>query len=145
MILDNDVQLWLYWLKTTTSVWSKVQMTCIMSSWCYGYRIISASLKSRMVYSSCTSICRLSLKKATNKCCSCKMLLCTLIIDANWCQQTFETNSVRGSVTSRKCFRRPTNVSYIPQIAFHMYIVCHKKGANLFLSVINGFYCRFHH
>ena len=32
---------------------------------------------------------------------------------ASWRSLTFETNSVRGSVTSRKCFRRPTNVSYI--------------------------------
>ena len=33
-----------------SSVWSEVQMTCIWSSWCHCYPIMSASAKSRMVY-----------------------------------------------------------------------------------------------
>ena len=35
---------------------------------------------------------------------------------------TFETKSVRGSVMLRKCFRRPTNVSYTQSITtFHIH------------------------
>ena len=36
------------------SVWSKVQIACIWFSWCHCHPIISASAKSRMVYSSGT-------------------------------------------------------------------------------------------
>ena len=44
--LSDEVLAWL-------SVWSKVQMTCIWSSWWWHYHpIISASAKSRMVYPS---------------------------------------------------------------------------------------------
>ena len=40
--LSDEVLVWL-------PVWSKVQMTCIWSSWCHCHPIISASVKSRMV------------------------------------------------------------------------------------------------
>ena len=43
--LSDEVLAWL-------SVWSEVQMTCIWSSWCHCHPIISASVKSRMVYPS---------------------------------------------------------------------------------------------
>jgi len=43
--LNDEVLAWL-------SVWSEVHMTCIWSSWCYCHPIISASVKSRMVYPS---------------------------------------------------------------------------------------------
>ena len=49
--LSDEVLAWL-------PVWSKVQMTCIWSSWCHCHPIISASVKSRMVYPSGTGLPR---------------------------------------------------------------------------------------
>jgi len=42
------------------SLWSKVQITCIWSSWCYCHIIIFALVKSRMVYPSGTILLELS-------------------------------------------------------------------------------------
>ena len=54
--LSDEVLAWL-------SVWSKVQMTCVRSSWCKCHPIISALVKSRMIYPSGTGLLRLSWKK----------------------------------------------------------------------------------
>ena len=49
------------------SVWSEVQMTCNWSSWCHRQPIISALVKSRMVYTSGTGLPRLYWKKAVKR------------------------------------------------------------------------------
>ena len=55
--LSYEVLAWL-------SVWSKVQMTCIWSSWCQCHPIISASEKSRMVCPSGTRLPCIVLEKS---------------------------------------------------------------------------------
>jgi len=60
--LSDEVLAWL-------SVWSKVQMTCIWSGWCHCHPVISASVKSRMVYPSGTGLPRWSWKKAVKRLC----------------------------------------------------------------------------
>ena len=47
--LSDEVLAWLY-------VWREVQMTCIWSSWCHCHPIISASVRSRMVYPASTGL-----------------------------------------------------------------------------------------
>ena len=54
--LSDEVLAWL-------SVWSEVQMICKWSSWCHCHPIIFASVKSRMVCPSGTSLPRLCWKK----------------------------------------------------------------------------------
>ena len=49
--LSDEVLAWL-------PVWSEVQMICIWSGWCHCHPIISASVKSRMVYPSGTDLPR---------------------------------------------------------------------------------------
>jgi len=62
--LSGEVLAWL-------SVWCKVQMICMWSSWCHSHPSSLALLKSRMVYLSGASLPRLSWKRGRQayKCC----------------------------------------------------------------------------
>ena len=52
------------------SVCSEVQMTCIWSSWCYWYPLVSVSVKSKMVYPSGTDLPRKFGKKVVKWLCT---------------------------------------------------------------------------
>ena len=109
------------------SVWSKVQMTCIWSSWCHCHPIISASAKSRMVYP-CDFQAVLE-KRPLNDCvclCVCVCVLLSAVLWAQWVVKRltlWDSNTVYGLIlqvhkTLRVllAFKRPYN-SFQPIIS----------------------------